>query len=749
MTKLGKYFVPFLPMLLAAILLLAVQAYGDLSLPEYMSDIVNTGISQQGIEHAAPEAMRETTFDVVKLLLPEADRQTVEASYALAERSDEKLRVKYPLVTTENVYVLTPSGKENMAAFETAMGKAMLVYGALTDPSPMAGMEAPQMQLPPDMDMATALAMMPAEQREQMMAEMEGKLGGLTDTMVVQASARFIGDEYAAIGVDMEKMQTDYILHKGAQMLGLSLFILVVVVVESLLAARIAAGVGKNMRHDVFAKVVGFSHAEFDKFSTASLITRSTNDVQRIQQMLVMLIRIVIYAPIMGIGGVIKVLHTESSMAWIIGLAVGLMLLVVAFMFVVALPRFRKVQALIDKVNLAMREALTGILVIRAFNTQKHEEKKFDAANRNLTNTQLFIGRIMSGLFPIMTIVMNGAMLLIIWIGAKNIEAGSLQIGDMMAFLQYTMQIIMAFLMIAMVSVMLPQAAVSANRIAEVLGEALTIADCPPEKRVAFDPKKTGVVAFKDVSFKYPGADDYVLRHISFTAMPGQTTALIGSTGSGKSTVVNLIPRFYDVTEGEICLNGADIRAVAQSELRGNIGYVPQKGILFSGTIASNLKYGGDGISDDDMAKAAEIAQAAAFIQEKEAKYDEPISQGGTNVSGGQRQRLSIARALAKKPPIYIFDDTFSALDFKTDAALRKALGAELGDATVLIVAQRIGTIQNADQIIVLDQGEIVGIGKHGELLQTCEVYRQIALSQLSEDELARDAGGKAVPSHA
>jgi len=753
MTKLAKYFAPFLPMLVCAVFLLALQAYGDLSLPEYMSDIVNTGISQQGIEHAAPDAVRESTMEKVRLFLNEDDRAAVDAAYVLLPAGDAAVQKDYP-GAGEGVYVLTDAGKKSIADFEAAFGKAMLVLGTLVEPNPamMLAAEAenlPVMELPPGMDIMTVLSMMPAEQFAEVRAQIDAMTEQLTDTILIQAAARYIKAEYEAMGMDIEAIQTGYILRKGGQMLGLSLLIMVTVVLESLLAARIAAGMGKNLRHDVFRKVVGFSNAEFDNFSTASLITRSTNDIQRVQQMLVMLIRVVIYAPIMGVGGVIKVLTTNASMTWIIALTVGIMLVVVALMFTFAVPRFKKVQKLIDKLNLVMREALSGILVIRAFNTQKHEEEKFETANQNLTKTQLFIGRIMSGVFPVMNIVMNGTMLLILWVGASNIDAGSLQIGDMMAFLQYTMQIIMSFLMIAMVSFMLPQASVSAVRIAEVLNMPITITDVPEEKQKKFDSKKKGLVEFRNVCFKYPNADDYVLRDISFTAKPGETTAFIGSTGSGKSTVVNLLPRFYDVTEGEILLDGVDIRDVSQKDLREKIGYVPQKGLLFSGTIETNLKFGGDEITDADMEKAAEIAQAVDFISAKELKFEEPIAQGGTNVSGGQRQRLSIARALAKKPEVYIFDDSFSALDFKTDAALRKALNKELHDATNLIVAQRIGTIQHAEQIIVLDNGYMVGIGTHDVLMDTCEVYREIALSQLSQEELSgKRQAGKEAPAH-
>ena len=755
MTKLAKYFAPFVPMLVAAVLLLALQAYGDLSLPAYMSDIVNTGISQNGIEHAAPEAVRESTMQKAKMLMNETERKAVDEAYTLVDRADEAAVKKYPLAALENVYVLTKEGKQNMVAFELAFGKAMLVMGTMSEPNPPqmladGAANLPDMQLPPGMDLPTAMAHMPEEQRAFILEELDKMMEPLTDTMLIQVVARYIKAEYEALGMDMEALQTGYIMRKGAEMLGLSLLIMVTVVLESLLAAKIAAGVGMNLRRDVFKKVVNFSNAELDKFSIASLITRGTNDIQRIQQMLVMLIRIVIYAPIMGVGGVIKVLNTEASMAWIIALAVGIMLVVVALMFVFAVPRFKKIQSLIDRVNLVMREALGGMLVIRAFNTQKHEEKRFDEANRDLTKTQIFIGRIMASVFPLMNVVMNGTMLLILLIGAYNIDAGTLQIGDMMAFLQYTMQIIMAFLMIAMVSFMLPQATVSANRIAEVLRTDISITDVPEEKRKVFDKRKAGLVEFKNVSFKYPDADDYVLRNISFTAKPGQTTAFIGSTGSGKSTVVNLLPRFFDVTDGEIFLEGVDIRTVAQKDLRAKIGYVPQKGLLFSGTIASNLKFGGDDISAADMEKAADIAQASEFIASKDAKFEEPIAQGGTNVSGGQRQRLSIARALAKKPDVYIFDDSFSALDFKTDAALRRALDAELHDATLLIVAQRIGTIKNAHQIVVLEQGSAIGIGTHDELMASCEVYREIALSQLSQEELSGGlATGEGAASHA
>ena len=535
----------------------------------------------------------------------------------------------------------------------------------------------------------------------------------------------------------MDKTQINYIFLSGVKMLGVALLSAALSVVVGFMASKVAAKTSMNLRSKVFKKVMSFSHTEMDKFSTASLITRSTNDIQQIQMVTVMMLRMILYAPILGIGAVIKVLNTNTSMTWIIALAVVVILAIVGVLFVTVMPRFKMLQKLVDKVNLVTREILTGLPVIRAFSTQKHEEERFDKANNELTKTNLFVNRVMSGMMPLMMFVMNGVTLLIVWNGGKGIDSGAMQVGDMMAFIQYAMQIIMAFLMMTMMSIMLPRAAVSAVRVDEVLNTEISIKD--NEKVEEFDNNKKGVVEFNNVSFKYPDADEDILTNISFTAKPGETTAFIGSTGSGKSTLINLIPRFFDVTEGEILVDGVNIKNVSQHELRERIGYVPQKGVLFSGTIDSNLRYGRENATEKEIEKAAQIAQATEFIETKPEKYNTEIAQGGSNVSGGQKQRLSIARAIAKKPEIYIFDDSFSALDFKTDAALRKALKSETGNSTVLIVAQRISTILNAEQIIVLDEGKIVGKGTHKELLKNCEVYKQIALSQLSKEELENE----------
>ena len=568
------------------------------------------------------------------------------------------------------------------------------------------------------------------------MDELDQKLGEMEGSILTQSDILYVQQEYEALGVDVGAIQIQYIVITGLKMLGLALAAMLATIIVTLLASRTAAGVAKNLRNDVFQKVVSFSNQEFEKFSTASLITRSTNDIQQIQMLLVLLLRIVFYAPIVAVGGCVMALQKNSSMFWVIGVAVVAVLSLVVVLFSITMPRFKLMQKLVDKLNLVSREILSGLWVIRAFGTQKYEEKRFDGVNRDLTKTNLFVNRVMTCMMPAMMLTMNAVTVLIVWVGADKINAGGMQVGDLMAFIQYTMQIVMSFLMISMMSIMLPRATVSANRIQEVLETEVEIAD--PARPEGFVPSKTGEVEFQDVSFRYPGADEDVLENITFTAKKGETTAFIGSTGSGKSTLINLIPRFYDVTKGRILVNGRDVRDVTQHELRARIGYVPQRGVLFSGTIESNLKYGGDSISNRDMEQAAQIAQATEFIGAKPDGYQSEISQGGGNVSGGQKQRLSIARAIAKHPEIYIFDDSFSALDYKTDVALRKELKEKTAGATVLIVAQRISTILHAEQIIVLDEGKIVGKGTHEELLQSCEVYQQIALSQLSKEELGK-----------
>lgn len=606
--------------------------------------------------------------------------------------------------------------------------------GSNTSSSQGVQQSPPTTGVPVNTDPFAMLSKLPADQLTSMKGKVDEMTKDMPESIITQGAVTYLKTEYATVGINTEKLQANYILFAGFLMILIAILSTIATIIVSFLAARVAAGLGRNLRKNVFEKVVNFSNTEFDKLSTATLITRSTNDIQQVQMLMVMLLRIVFYAPILGIGGVIKVLNTDTSMGWIIAVAVISILTLVLVLFGIAIPKFKSIQKLVDKLNLVTRESLVGMLVIRAFNTQKYEEKKFDAANNNLTNTNLFVSRIMVIMFPMMMLIMNVITILIVWVGAHQVDAGAMQVGNMMAFIQYTMQIIMSFLMISMVSMMLPRASVSAQRIAEVIDTEITIKDAKELK--SFDNSRKGYVEFKNVSFKYPGAEEEVLSNITFTAKPGETTAFIGSTGSGKSTLVNLIPRFYDITDGELLVDGTDVRKVSQHELREKIGYVPQKGLLFSGTIESNLKYGNKEATEDEIVKAAEIAQAMEFISTKENGFETEISQGGTNVSGGQKQRLSIARALVKKPEIYIFDDSFSALDFKTDANLRKALSCETGDSTLIIVGQRISTIMNADQIVVVEEGKIVGIGKHKELMENCEVYQQIALSQLSKEEL-------------
>jgi ATP-binding cassette subfamily B protein len=590
-------------------------------------------------------------------------------------------------------------------------------------------------KIPSNVDLFAMIAKMPREQLSQLSGEMDKKFSALGDNMITQAAVSSVKAEYKALGMNTDKIQISYILNTGIIMLLISLLSAACLIMVVFLAAKIAAGVGRNLRENIFTKVENFSLTEFDKFSTASLITRTTNDITQIQMLLVIMIRMIFYAPIMGVGGVIRALGKSTSMSWIIALTIIVLLSLIMVVFSVAMPKFKIIQKLVDKLNLVTRENLSGIMVIRAFNTQKFEKDRFDKANQDLTKTNLFVNRVIVFMMPAMMFIMNGVTLLIVWVGANKIANSSMQVGDMMAFMQYAIQIISAFLMMSLMFILIPRASVSAQRIDEVLETEPTILDPKEPKHFAKEAK--GIVEFKNVYFRFPGAEEDTLKNISFKALPGQTTAFIGSTGSGKTILVSLILRFYDVTRGQILIDGIDIREVTQHELRSRIGYVPQKGLLFSGTIKSNLMYGDENASDEDIKKAAEIAQAIEFINEKAEGFDSEISQSGTNVSGGQKQRLSIARALVKKPDIYIFDDSFSALDFKTDAALRKALKAKTSQSTVLIVAQRISTIMNADKIVVLEDGEIVGIGTHKELMENCKIYQEIALSQLSKEELA------------
>ena len=733
MGKLFKYLKTYWKMAFVILLVLLVQVYCDLSLPSYTSDIVNVGIQQAGVDDKIPEAISEEEMEKVLLFVQADDRQTVLDAY----EKDENTYDQTAYVLKKNIQ----DDEEKTEELEEILSVPMMMTAGFEQGSDTTSKIEEQLRanipaemLPKDATVFDILKMLPEEQLSQMTDKMKDQMDDMPDTIIEQAGISYIKTAYEDLGMDMNQMQFHYLFATGGKMLALALLGMLASVLVGLLASRVGASTGRDLRGRVFRKVVGFSNNEFDQFSTASLITRSTNDIQQIQMLIVMLLRIVLYAPLIAIGGIYKVFQTNVSMSWIIALAAILIVLVVSVLFIVAMPKFKIMQQLVDKLNLVTREILTGLSVIRAFSTEKHEEERFDKANRDLTKTNLFVNRAMTFMMPVMMVVMNAISVLIVWTGAHGINDGQMQVGDMMAFIQYTMQIIMGFLMLCMISVMLPRAAVAAERVDEVLTSETIIRDPEQPKHL---PKKTeGVLKFNHVSFKYPGADEDVLEDIDFTAHPGQTTAIIGSTGSGKSTLVNLIPRFYDVTEGSITLDGIDIREMTQQELRSKLGYVPQKGVLFSGTIGSNIMFGNPDGNEQDMEEAAKIAQATEFIDTKSKKYDSTISQGGGNVSGGQKQRLSIARAIAKHPKLFVFDDSFSALDYKTDVALRKALKEKTSDSTVLIVAQRISTILHAEQIIVLDDGKIAGVGTHQELLKNCEVYQQIAASQLSEAEL-------------
>lgn len=742
MFKLIKYLKPFIGSVIVIIALLFLQAVCDLSLPDYMSNIVNVGIQQEGIENAVPKVIRKSELEKITFFMEEADKTKVENSYDLLEKNNlskedyDNYLKEYPNLEKEDLYKLNTKDKDTIEELNSILGKPILIVSGIEDKGldALGGKDKLPPNIPADTDPFVLIKKMPKQQIDGMKTTIDEKLSVMSDSMITQAAVKYIDNEYENIGINTGKIQLNYILFEGLKMVLIALLSMAATIVVGFIGAKVAASLGKNLRQNVFKKVANFSNTEFDKFSTASLITRSTNDIQQIQMLMVMLLRIVFYAPILGIGGVIKVLNTDTSMGWIIAVAVVAMLILVVTLFAIAMPKFKSVQKLVDRLNLVTREALTGMLVIRAFSTQKYEEKKFDKANDDLTQTNLFVSRIMAVMMPMMMLIMNGITILIVWVGAHQVNEGAMQVGNMMAFMQYAMQIIMSFLMISMVSIMIPRATVSAQRIGEIIDTEFSIKE--EQNPIKFDENKKGYIEFKNVSFRYPGAEEDVLSNIEFVAKPGETTAFIGSTGSGKSTLINLVPRFYDITGGEILVDGTDIRKVNIHELREKIGYVPQKGVLFSGTIESNLKYGFEEANNEDLTSAAEIAQAMEFISAKPEGFKTEISQGGTNVSGGQKQRISIARAIVKKPEIYIFDDSFSALDFKTDAALRKALKANTAGSTVLLVAQRISTVMNADQVIVLDEGRIVGKGTHKELMETCEVYKQIALSQLSKEEL-------------
>lgn len=736
MLKLIKYLRPYIGSVILIFALLFVQAMTDLELPSYMSRIVNVGIQQNGVEAKLPEAIRTAELDKMLMLMSDSDAALVNQSYrrldqaVLTAEEYQSFVTKYPVLATEQVAVLT-ADETTVKLIQAPVAKALLAKAGIESGAYNSNTSG----LPAGMTLFDVLPQMTAAQKEPILTQIDQKLSEMPEATLEQAAIAAITAEYKALGMDLVPIQNNFMFSTGGIMLLLALLGVICSVIVGLLASRVAAGIARDLRRDVFTRVENFSNSEFDTFSTASLITRTTNDIQQVQMTLVMMLRILLYAPILGIGGILKVLNSEQSMAWIIAVAVAALLTMIVTVFIIAMPRFKKIQKLVDRLNLVTREILSGLMVIRAFNTQSWQEKKFDVANRDITKISLFISRVMVMLMPTMMLIMNGVSLLIVWVGAHEVNNGTMQVGDLMAFIQYTMQIIMSFLMVSMIFIMLPRASVSSQRIAEVLATVPTINDNPAPKQ--FAAASPGQIEFQNVSFRYPNADDSVLCNISFTALPAQTTAFIGSTGCGKSTLVNLIPRFYDVSEGTILIDGTDIRDVTQHDLRQRIGYVPQKGVLFTGDIKGNIRYGKPDATDEEVRRAAETAQALDFIENSDQGFETPIAQGGANVSGGQKQRLSIARALVKQPDIYIFDDTFSALDYKTDAMLRQALHQQTGSSTVLIVAQRIGTILHADQIIVLDEGRIVGIGTHAELMTSCAVYQEIASSQLSEEELA------------
>jgi len=743
MLRLIHFLKPYLTLILLTILLLFVQANADLALPDYLSRIVNYGIQQGGVENAVPEAIRQDEMDNLLIFMTSEEQQLVLSDYTLVDRSSpdyDQYVQEYPALENKPVYVRNEMTRAEIDQLNPIMAKSFLVVStieqAMADPSKAALLDSgfDLSKLPAGTDVFTLLGQLPAAQLAQITTAINENFSTLGESMITQMAIPAVKAEYEALGMDTASLQTDYIIRTGGIMLLISLLGGACTIATGFLAARTAAGAARDIRQGVFTKVESFSSTEFDKFSTASLITRSTNDVTQVQLVIFMILRMVFYAPIIGIGGIIRAMGKSTSMWWIIAVAVVALLSLILIVFWIALPKFKIMQELIDRLNLVTRENLSGMMVIRAFNKQETEIKRFDKANRDLTDTSLFIARVMVTMMPVMMLIMNGLSLLIIWVGAHQIAAATMQVGDMMAFMQYAMQIVFAFLMLSMMFIFLPRAAVSGGRIADVLETETTINDLPEPE--SFAEPFSGRIVFNNVTFRYPGAQDDVLHNITFTAEPGQTTAFIGSTGCGKSTVINLIPRFYDVTEGAVYVDGVDVRQVKQSDLRDKIGYVPQKGMLFSGTIESNLLYADENASDEDVEQAVEIAQASEFISASPEGLDAEIAQGGANVSGGQKQRLAIARALVRKPPIYIFDDSFSALDYKTDSALRKALKEKNGGSTVLVVTQRVATIKNAEQIIVLDEGRVVGKGKHNDLLEACETYREIAFSQLSEEEL-------------
>ena len=730
MIKIFKYLKSSVISIFLIVCLLATQAICDLALPDYTSKIVNIGIQQNGIENAAAIVITEDTYNNMKLLLSDDEQDYIDSHYELLTKENYKNYKDYDLLKEENLYKLKDVSNDEEDKISEILSMPLMINYMVKS----GGLDSYGINIPSNMTLEDIFSVMSSEQIDSMLNTTNKILEEMPESVILSTAVMAIKDEYTRVGLDIGKLQTNYILVSGAKMIGIALFIMLISLIIGFLGARLAARLAKTLRAKVFEKVVSFSKNEMKKFGTASLITRTTNDIQQIQHIVLFLMRVVVYAPIIAIGGVIKTTSKSGSMGWVIFASVAALFIIIITLFSIILPKFKILQDLVDKINLVTREFLTGIPVVRAFNNEKHEEERFDEANNNFTKVNLFVNRVMALMMPLMNLLMYTACIMIVLKGAEGVDLGTMQVGDIMAYIQYTMQIIMAFLMIGMMSIMLPRASVSAKRIMEIIETDVKVKD--PVKELTIDKAKKGVVEFKQVCFRYPDANEDVITDVNFIAKPGTTTAFIGSTGSGKSTLINLIPRFYDVTEGSILIDGVDIRKIKQKTLRSKIGYVPQKGMLFSGTVESNIKYGDSNITDKEMKKAASIAQASDFINNLENKYDYEVSQGGTNVSGGQRQRLSIARAIAINPEIYIFDDSFSALDFKTDANLRAELSKITKNATVFIVAQRINTILNADQIIVLDEGKVVGKGTHNELMKNCEVYKEIALSQLSEEEL-------------
>ena len=742
MLKLKHYFKKFWAPILLCVGLLFMQSQSELALPDYMSDIVSIGIQAGGFDSAVSDVLSEETFNHLLVLLNEDDQIILEDSYKLVASKDvdQELLDKFSKAKGKNLYELKELDDEEMDQLEDILIKPMLLITSIDSMDPNSKEYQEQFgSLPAGMSPYDAIGMMPQDQKDKMFEKIDQQMETMGESTLKIAAGNGVKAEYEKLGCDVDQVQNSYILQTGIKMLGIALIGTACAIGCGFLASKVGSGVSRLLRSDVFKKVESFSNEEFNKFSTASLITRTTNDITQVQMVVIMFIRIVCFAPMMGIGALIKAFSNTPSMTWIIGLVLIIIFMVIIVTFIIVMPKFKIVQSLIDKLNLTMRENLSGMLVIRAFGNEEHSEQRFDNANSDLTKVNLFVNRTMVSMMPIMMFIFNIVSLLIVYYGAKQIDLGNIAIGQMMAFMQYAMQIIMSFLMIAMIAIMLPRASIAANRIYEVLSMEVKISD--PKNPESFDENKKGLVEFKNVTFKYPGANEAVLENISFTAKPGETTAFIGSTGSGKSTLINLIPRFYEVTDGKIEVDGVDIRNVNQHDLRDKIGLVPQKGLLFSGTIRSNLTYGAPEVSDEELEEVIKIAQAKEFIDQKEKRLDDPISQGGTNVSGGQKQRLAIARAIAKKPEIFIFDDSFSALDFKTDAKLRNELNKmiEKTRSTVLIVGQRIASIMSANQIIVLDEGKIVGKGTHDELMKNCKVYQEIAYSQLSKEELGHE----------